>query len=197
MLRHTLVDQLLPLSRCTMHVMVPPRISVMFPGHATRSDRPTDQRRKVRSGSDVSARARRLRPGDPSSREQESARSRACPRTRGASSARQPPGRRRGTAPARLSALLLETAPACASRGIGASSGAPSSLLLRTTSKRAADGSETTVTVIVLVAWAVTSGLSGWFSGWRRADSRRLCRLLGLTGKACVARRHPRTAGVT
>ena len=28
-----------------------------------------------------------------------------------------------------------------------------------------AQGSETTVTVIVLVAWAVTSGLSGWFSG--------------------------------
>ena len=30
---------------------------------------------------------------------------------------------------------------------------------------------ETVVTVIVFGAWAVTSDPSGWFSGWRRADS--------------------------
>ena len=35
---------------------------------------------------------------------------------------------------------------------------------------------ETVVTVIVFGAWAVTSDPSGWFSGWRRADSRVLCR---------------------
>src|SRR5271165_2708365 len=56
---------------------------------------------------------------------------------------------------------------------------------------------ETALTVIVFGVWAVTSDLSGWFSGWRRADSRLLRRLLGLTGKASVARRRPRTAGVT
>ena len=48
-----------------------------------------------------------------------------------------------------------------------------------------------------LGVWAVTSDPSGWFSGWRRADSRLLCRLLGLTGSARVARRRPRTTGVT
>ena len=56
---------------------------------------------------------------------------------------------------------------------------------------------QTAVTVSVLGVWAVTSDPSGWFSGWRRADSRLLRRLLGLTGKACVARRRPRIAGVT
>jgi hypothetical protein len=40
------------------------------------------------------------------------------------------------------------------------------------------------------------SGGCGWFSGWRRADSRVSCRL-GLTHKASVARRRPRTFGVT
>jgi hypothetical protein len=45
--------------------------------------------------------------------------------------------------------------------------------------------------------WAVTSDPTGRSSGWRRADSRLLRRLLGLTGKACVARRRPRTFGVT
>jgi hypothetical protein len=46
--------------------------------------------------------------------------------------------------------------------------------------------------------WAVTSDPSGWFSGWRRADPRLLCRLPAcLTGKGCVARRRPRTFGVT
>jgi len=74
---------------------------------------------------------------------------------------------------------------------------ASSSRLLGAMLSASGEGSQTPVTVIVLGAWAVTSGLSGWFSGWRRADSRRLCRLLGLTGKACVARRRPRTAGVT
>ena len=56
---------------------------------------------------------------------------------------------------------------------------------------------ETPVTGRVARVWAVTSGRCGWFSGWRRADSRRLCRPPGLTGKACVARRRPRTFGVT
>jgi hypothetical protein len=53
------------------------------------------------------------------------------------------------------------------------------------------------VTVKVAVVWAVTSDRCGWFSGWRRADSRVLRRLPGLTGKASVARRRPRTFGVT
>jgi hypothetical protein len=56
---------------------------------------------------------------------------------------------------------------------------------------------ETPVTVRVAWVWAVTSDRCGWFSGWRRADSRRLCRVPGLTGLACVARRRPRTSGVT
>ena len=56
---------------------------------------------------------------------------------------------------------------------------------------------ETALTVKVAGVWAVTSGRCGWFSGWRRADSRLLCRLPCLTGKACVARRRPRTSGVT
>ena len=46
------------------------------------------------------------------------------------------------------------------------------------------------------LVWAVTSDPCGWFSGWRRADSRLPRRSLWLTGKACVARRRPRTAGV-
>ena len=58
-------------------------------------------------------------------------------------------------------------------------------------------GLETAVTVIVSWVWAVTSDPTGRSSGWRRADSRLLRRLLGLTGKACVARRRPRIAGVT
>ena len=36
----------------------------------------------------------------------------------------------------------------------------------------------TTLTVIVLGVWAVTSDAIGWLSGWRRADPGRLCRLL-------------------
>ena len=56
---------------------------------------------------------------------------------------------------------------------------------------------QTPVTGRVVRVWAVTSGRCGWFSGWRRADSRRLCRVPGLTGLACVARRRPRTSGVT
>jgi hypothetical protein len=38
---------------------------------------------------------------------------------------------------------------------------------------------QTAVTGRVPGAWAVTSGCCGWFSGWRRADSRLLCRLPG------------------
>ena len=45
--------------------------------------------------------------------------------------------------------------------------------------------------------WAVTSDLSGWFWGWRRADSESARRPVGLTGKGRVARRRPRTFGVT
>jgi hypothetical protein len=48
-----------------------------------------------------------------------------------------------------------------------------------------------------VTVWAVTSDATGWFSGRRRADPRRLCRLLGLTGEGSVARRRPRTLGVT
>lgn len=44
---------------------------------------------------------------------------------------------------------------------------------------------------------AVTSDRFGWFSGRRRADSRVPCRLLGLTRKAFVVRRRPRSSGVT
>jgi hypothetical protein len=62
---------------------------------------------------------------------------------------------------------------------------------------RLSHGSQTAVTGKMTWVWAVTSDGCGWFSGWRRADSRLLCRLAGLTGKACVARRRPRTFGVT
>jgi hypothetical protein len=55
----------------------------------------------------------------------------------------------------------------------------------------------TAVTVRVLVARMMLSGRCGLFSGGRRADSRLPSRLCGLTGKASVARRRPRTFGVT
>jgi hypothetical protein len=42
---------------------------------------------------------------------------------------------------------------------------------------------QTSVTVIVLGVWAVTSGAAGWLSGWRRADPRLLRRLLVWLGK--------------
>jgi hypothetical protein len=56
---------------------------------------------------------------------------------------------------------------------------------------------QSAVTVKVAVVWAVTSDQFGWFSGWRRADSETARRPAGLTGKASVARRRPRTFGVT
>ena len=40
-------------------------------------------------------------------------------------------------------------------------------------------GAQTPVTGRVARVWAVTSDRCGWFSGWRRADSRRLCRVPG------------------
>jgi hypothetical protein len=45
--------------------------------------------------------------------------------------------------------------------------------------------------------WAVASGRCGWFSGRRRADSLTFCRPVGVTDGCFVARRRPRTAGVT
>jgi hypothetical protein len=53
------------------------------------------------------------------------------------------------------------------------------------------------VTVIVCAVWAVTSDRCGWFSGWRRAGPSIPGHRLGLTSTACVARRRPRTFGVT
>ena len=44
---------------------------------------------------------------------------------------------------------------------------------------------------------ALLSDRCGWFSGWRWADSRVPRRPCGLTGVASVARRFPRTFGVT
>jgi hypothetical protein len=43
----------------------------------------------------------------------------------------------------------------------------------------------------------VASDPCGWLSGWRRADSQSNRRPAGLTGLALVARRRPRTFGVT
>lgn len=45
--------------------------------------------------------------------------------------------------------------------------------------------------------WAVSSDRSGWFSGWRRADPQSARRPVGLARKGSVARRRPRTFGVT
>jgi hypothetical protein len=63
--------------------------------------------------------------------------------------------------------------------------------------RRAGAPVDRAVTVRVASVWAVTSDRCGWFSGWRRADSSVLRRLAGLTGNPSVARRRPRTFGVT